>query len=40
MLPPEQRTAVPFVNFMREEAAAVFEKYSRLPEGEKCADNA
>lgn len=36
VLPPEQRTGVPFVNFMRKEAAAVFEKYSRLPESEKA----
>jgi tRNA(Arg) A34 adenosine deaminase TadA len=36
VLPPEQRTHVPFVNMMRDKAAAVFEAYSRMPEEEKA----
>jgi hypothetical protein len=36
MLPPAQRRGVPFVNMMREEAAAVFEKHSKLPAEEKA----
>lgn len=36
VLPPEQRTHVPFVHMMRDEAAAVFERYSRLPEADKA----
>jgi len=36
VLPAEQRTHVPFIGLMRDEAAAVFEQYSRLPEDEKA----
>jgi tRNA(Arg) A34 adenosine deaminase TadA len=36
MLPPAQRRGVPFVNMMREEAAAVFKRYSKLPAEEKA----
>jgi tRNA(Arg) A34 adenosine deaminase TadA len=36
MLPAEQRQQVPFINMMRNEGAAVFEKYSQLPESEKA----
>lgn len=35
MLPPEQRTSVPFVSLLREEAADVFRQYAELPKDER-----
>lgn len=36
VLPPEERTRLPFVPLMRDEAAAVFERYSKMPEQDKA----